>query len=402
MGTRGCHADVLCAASPGEAIAALVRRCAPVGTEEVTLARACGRVLAQDVATDRASPAADVSAMDGFAVRSAEAACGVLPLAGEARAGRAPAELRSGHAMPISTGALVPAGADSVVKKEDATVRDGRVELNGGVAAGQNIRRAGENGPGGALVGRAGLVVTPALVGAMASAGVRSARVFRRVRVGVIVTGDEVVGDAVGPAPWQLRDSNGPALGAMVSSAPWAGAVVLPRVADDSSATGRAILSAGSAADLVLLTGGVSMGDHDHVPGVLREVGAEIIFHRVAQRPGRPVLGAVLPNGVPVLGLPGNPVSVMVTARRMAREVAARLAGVAGEERVPAVRVAGHDKTLDLWWHRLARVTTSGEACIADGRGSGDVVSAAGADGFVEIPPGRSGAGPWAFYPWAW
>lgn len=402
VGGSGCHGDVGSAASPAVAVGAMVRRCSPVGTEQVTLARASGRVLAQEVVTDRPSPSADVSALDGFAVRVAEAARGDLPLAGEARAGRAPEELALGHAMPISTGAVVPSGADAVVRKEDASLRDGRVVLRAGAAAGQNIRRAGENGPAGALVGAVGDLVTPALVGAMATFGVPMVRVYRRVRVAVIVTGDEVVGDEAPPAPWQLRDSNGPAVSAMAASAAWAEAVVLPRIADDPSATRRAILDAACGADFVLLTGGVSMGDHDHVPGVLREVGAEIVFHRVAQRPGRPVLGAMLPTGVPVLGLPGNPVSVLVTARRMARAVAARMAGVPDGECVPVVRVAGHDKSLDLWWHRLVRLTPEGGARISVGRGSGDVVAAATADGFVEIPPGQSGARAWAFYSWAW
>ena len=391
-----------CAASPAEAIAAVGRHCAPVGMEEVPLAAACGRVLAQDVVADRASPAADVSAMDGFAVRSSEAARGELPLMGEARAGRAPGELATGHAMAISTGAVIPAGADAVVKKEEATVRDGRLACRGGVAPGQNIRRAGENGGAGAKVGEAGVVVSPALAGAMASFGLRRVRVHRRVRVGVVVTGDELTAGAGALPAWQLRDSNGPALAAMMGSAAWVESKRCPRSADDPDATRRAIDEAGRDVDLLLVTGGVSMGDHDHVPGALGALGANVVFHRVTQRPGRPVLGAVLASGVPVLGLPGNPVSVMVTARQMARPVAARLAGVRGDEPVTAVRVEGHDKTLDLWWHRLVRLMPGGVARVADGRGSGDVVAAATADAFVEIPPGLAGAGPWALFKWEW
>lgn len=402
VGSCGDQGDVGCTASPAEAVAALARHARPVETEELPRTRAFGRVLAQGIVTDRQSPAADVSAMDGFAVRVEDTARGELPLAGEARAGRSTGSLRSGHAMPISTGAPIPAGADAVVKKEDATVVDGRVAFSGRISVGQNIRRAGENGPAGAPVSAAGAIITPALAGAMASFGVGSVRVYRRVRVGVVVTGDEVVGDREAPAPWQLRDSNGLTLAAMLASAPWVEAVVLPRIGDDASATRRAIQDAASVADLVLLTGGVSMGDHDHVPSVLRGAGADIIFHRVAQRPGRPVLGAVLASGVPVLGLPGNPVSVMVTGRRMARAIAARLAGAAHDEHVPRVQVRGHERALDLWWHRLVRVTMDGGAQIADGRGSGDVVAAATGDGFVEIPPGQAGAGPWAFYSWAW
>jgi molybdopterin molybdotransferase len=143
------------------------------------------------------------------------------------------------------------------------------------------------------------------------------------------------------------------------------------------------------------------MGDRDFVPRVLRDLGATVVFHRVPQRPGRPVLGAVMPEGKPVLGLPGNPLSVMVTCRRMVVPVLGRAAGLSAESARPAVRLVGtNGKTADLWWHRPVRLVGTGEAELAETASSGDVAGAAGSDGFVEVPPGATGEGPWAYYAW--
>jgi molybdopterin molybdotransferase len=151
----------------------------------------------------------------------------------------------------------------------------------------------------------------------------------------------------------------------------------------------------------LIATGGVSMGERDFVPQVVRELGAEVLFHKVTQRPGKPVLGAVLPDGRPIFGLPGNPQSVMVTARRMVVPVLERLAGIERPLPPTVMRLERHDeRRLDMWWHRFVRVTGVGAAALVDVSSSGDVIGAAQSDGFVEVPPGQGGEGPWPYFGW--
>jgi molybdopterin molybdotransferase len=154
--------------------------------------------------------------------------------------------------------------------------------------------------------------------------------------------------------------------------------------------------------DAVLLTGGVSAGQYDFVPDVIAAIGGETIFHRLPLRPGAPVFGAVGPKGQAILGLPGNPVSVLVTARRLAWFALMRLAGFAEPRpRVPVVGLSNVDgKSLKDWWCRMVRLTGAGQAELVPTRGSGDVVSMGRSDGFVEVPPETTGAGPWPFYSW--
>jgi molybdenum cofactor synthesis domain-containing protein len=243
----------------------------------------------------------------------------------------------------------------------------------------------------------AGREITPAVAGAVATFGSRDVRVHRPVRVGTLVTGDEVRPPGEPVTPWQLRDSNGPVLGAMLAALPWVDLLPQRRAADDPAALAAAVGELLGSADAIVLTGGVSMGDRDYVPGILRDAGAQAIFHKVPQRPGRPVLGAVGPRGQAILALPGNPLSVLVTARRMGVSVLRHLAGITAPVPQPRVHVEDDGRRLDLWWHRPVRLEDS--ARLADTRGSGDIPSAARSHGFVEVPPGEGG-GVREFYPW--
>ncbi|MBM4108742.1 MAG: molybdopterin molybdotransferase MoeA [Phycisphaerae bacterium] len=388
--------------SPGEAVALFTARLVPVGTERVPLEVASGRVLAEPLVADRPSPAIGVSAMDGYAVDSASFRPGVVRVAGEARIGREPVRLEPGSAVKVSTGAPVPLGADAVIKREDVAERGGTIEVAASVRvpAGVNVRRRGENLDAGARVLGAGEVIGPSRASALACFGAARPLVHRRVRVALLVTGDEVRDAADPVADWELRDSNGPALRALLGGVPWIELLPPRRCPDDPDVIRSTAEAALSAADLLLCTGGVSMGDRDFIPEVLRSLGAQVAFHRIPQRPGKPVLGALTPRNQGVLGLPGNPLSVMVTARRMAVPVAMHLAGIAREPSPPLVAIDADARGLDLWWHRLVRLSGPGRGELAESRGSGDVPSAARADGFVEVPRGRSGAGPWPFYPW--
>ncbi|MCC6320797.1 MAG: molybdopterin molybdotransferase MoeA [Phycisphaerales bacterium] len=402
--------------SPADAVCAMVERCSRVGVEEVELGAALGRVLAAPAKADRPSPAADLSAMDGFACRIEEARSGPLPIRGEVRIGSRPAGLEPGCAARIVTGAAIPERADTVIRIEDAQVEGEIFRLSGRalveVRIGANIRRRGENLEPGAEFVACGREITPAVSVALATFGVGRPVVFRRVRVAVISTGDEVIGIEDTPTPWQVRDGNGPGLRALLGCRPMFECVMNAHIGDDPGHIRAGIERAIACADTVLMSGGVSMGHRDFVPNCLRGMGAEVLFQKIPQRPGRPVLGAVMPSGQPVFGLPGNPLSVLVTARRIAIPVLAHRAGVTTPTRPMGIVLEADDLPgIPLWWHRLVRLSNlAGQspgahgavAIPVDGRSSGDVVAACRSDGFVEVPPGLSGPGPWPFYPWVW
>lgn len=388
--------------SPGAALAAMVARIEPVGTERVELPESAGRVLAERVVADRPSPSCDVSAMDGYVLRAAEVRPGRVDVAGEILIGRGPPAMPEGAALRIVTGAPVPSGGNVVIKREDVEEHGDFIVLDDRAhTPGQHIRRRGENLAAGDEVCAAGRVITPAVVGALATFGVAEPLVRARVRVGVISTGDEVLRYDQSPTDYELRDSNAPGLAALLASRAWIDVLEPAHAPDDERATVDAIGSMLGRCDALMLMGGVSMGDRDCVPSALAANGVETVFHRLPQRPGKPVLGGIAPGGRPVFGLPGNPISVLVTARAMG---IAALAARAGIERVsdpPVMRVVNaDDKTISIWWRRLVRVVGLGEVELVETRGSGDVPSSARSDGFVELPPGAGGEGPWAFFGW--
>jgi molybdopterin molybdotransferase len=394
-------------ASPQQAIDALASRLRPVAAERVPLSHAHGRVLAEVVLSDRPSPAADVSAMDGYALRLADTSLGTIPVRDEVRIGTEPRPLAQGTATRIVTGAAVPPGAEAVIRREDVREQPDHIALDPGAAShlkpGASIRRRGENLPAGEPVLTAGIDLTAPVAAALACFGAHKPLVYRKVRVGILVTGDELVADDETPTDYQLRDSNGPTLRALLSGLPWIEIIAVARCKDDPHALYDAVHTLLGSCDALLLSGGVSMGDRDFVPATLDRVNAQTIFHKVPQRPGRPVLGALSPSGSPILALPGNPVSVMVTARRMAVPILAVRAGLLREPDPPMpVRIVTPDsRILDLWWQRPARVVASGQVELLPTTGSGDIPAAARSDGFVEVPPQASGPGPWPFYSWA-
>ncbi len=393
--------------SPADAIEAICARIVSVDSELIDLSRASGRVLAQEVRTDRPSPAVDVSAMDGFAVRVSDLALGRLTIMGEVRIGQEPPDLpaRSGACLRMVTGGAIPRGANAVIKREDVEEIGGVIEIASAAALrvieGEHIRRRGENAEAGMTVLRAGTPITGPATGAMAAVGVVAPRVHRALRVGIIATGDELVSGASTPTPWQLRDSNGPALQSLLGGRAWISEIESHRVADDEPTMDATISTLLSRVDALFMTGGVSAGHRDFVPAALARAGIHTLFHGIPQRPGKPLLGGVSGAGVPVLGLPGNPVSVLVTARRYAVPALERRAGIMSPHHAPLARVRNPDeRTLGLWWHRAVRLVGPLEVELIDVRGSGDIVAVASSDGFVEIPPGSAGPGPWPFYPW--
>lgn len=382
-----------------------------------------GRILAEDVQADRDSPAFDHSAMDGFAVRFGTIAAArdgalVLTVAGESRIGHEPPVMPEGTvAIRIATGAAVPPGADAVIRREDTAEAAGSdvrkdtpgsitisAHAAGRVKPGDHIRRRGENARAGAVVLRAGEVISAAGLGTLAAIGVTGPRVFPRLRVAIITTGDEVVPPRAVPAAFQIRNSNAPALRAILASPAWMVVASVAHSHDEGELDG-VLRAARATADAIVLTGGVSMGHRDPVREAIESVGAEIVFHGLPQRPGKPMLGAMLERvgadtlaPFPIFGLPGNPVSALVTCTRIVLPV---LAACAGARRTPPeclprpVTLANQDgRTLDLWWHRLTRLDVdeagTPRAELVDARGSGDVIAAGLSDGFVEVQPSES------------
>ena len=384
--------------TPAAALDALSARTKPVGTERILLTDAAGRVLGAPIIADSPSPACDVSAMDGYAVRLADAKPGSLVVAGEILIGREPPPMPEGAALRIVTGAPVPPGADAVIKREDVTEHADRIDIARAPEPGQHIRRRGENVEASATIAETGTLVTAPVAAAAATFGATQLEARRRVRVGVVVTGDEVLDPSAQPSPWQLRDSHSTSLGVLLDT-PWIDAEPPARVIDRFDAIRDAVAERLERCDALIVTGGVSMGMRDHVPAVLADLGVETLFHRLPQRPGGPVLGGVL-GDTPVLALPGNPVSVMVTARRLALPTLARRAGFTPPP-PPAVMLRNTgDKALDLWWFRIVRTVAPGVAEPVATRDSGDIPAAAHSDGFVEVPPGVTGEGPFPFFAW--
>ena len=286
-----------------------------LASELVSLGRAHGRFLAEDVIADSDLPPFDRSQMDGYAVRAADVqlAPARLTIAGESAAGRGwHQEMRKGHAVRIMTGAPVPAGADSVQQVELTRELDGEVEILEPVVPGRSIVKRGAEITAGETVLSAGEQITAATMAVLASFGYAQVKVGRRPRVAVMATGTELVPVDQQPGKDQIRDSNNFSIGAYAESA---GAAVerLPLAGDDTSLLKRQIIEAAERSDIVVTSGGVSVGVYDFTKPALKELNAELFFERVALRPGKPTVFARLPKGTLFFGLPGNPVSVSVT-----------------------------------------------------------------------------------------
>ena len=296
----------------------VLERARPMGAEPVPLRRALGRILAEPVTAADDVPGFDNSAMDGFAVRSADVAgaSGEAPrelvIVGESRAGHPESRsLEPGEAIAISTGAMIPAGADAVVRVED-TARDGdRVTVVAEAPEGNNVRRAGDDVRRGEPLLGPGARIGAAELGALASVGVAEAPCAKRPVVSVLLTGDELVEPGTPLGPGQIRDSNAYTVPPLASGA-GADLAAVEIVGDDRAAT-IAALERSLSADVAVICGGVSVGEHDHVRPALEQLGVEQVFWGVSLRPGKPTYFGIAADGTLVFGLPGNPVSAMVT-----------------------------------------------------------------------------------------
>jgi molybdopterin molybdotransferase len=284
----------------------------PLAAEQVALTAALGRVLAEDVTARVTQPPAAVSAMDGYAVRSADIARVPVRLrvVGSIAAGHAyDGAVKNGEAARIFTGAALPSGADAVVIQEDTTAEGDHVQVRASVHAGRHVRAAGTDFNKGDRLLKAGRMLTARDIGIAAAMNTPWLRVARRPRVAILATGDEVVmpGDAIGPT--QIVSSNSLSLSAFVTAC--GGAPIHLGIAPDNLDMLRTMAQGAAGADLLVTSGGASVGEHDLVQKALGQAGMELDFWKIAMRPGKPVIFGRI-GSTPVLGLPGNPVSALV------------------------------------------------------------------------------------------
>jgi molybdopterin molybdotransferase len=310
----------------------VLERVGPLGAESVPLRHALGRRLAADVASTDPVPGFDNSSMDGFALRAADTSGAspespaTLRIVDESRAGHpAGSTLGEGEAIGISTGAVIPEGADSVVRVEDTSTGNGRVEVGVEIAPGNNLRHAGDDIEAGAVVIGEGTPLGAAEVGVLASVGVAQVPCARRPRLAVLTTGDELLEPEEPRRPGGVRNSDAYTIPALALSA-GAEVVGIESVGDQPEST-RAAIERMLGAEIAVICGGVSVGEHDHVKGALGSLGVDEVFWRVALKPGKPTWFGIAPSGTLVFGLPGNPVSAMVTFLLFVRPAIAAMTG---------------------------------------------------------------------------
>ena len=313
---------------------------APVGTEVVGLADAWGRVLARPVAARLTQPPADVSAMDGYAIRAADShPPRPLAIVGEAPAGHPVAiAVGEGQAIRLFTGSVVPAGADTILLQEDAAADGKTVTPSASQMPGQHIRRCGQDFGEGDVMIRPGRRLGARDIGLAAASNHPWLAVHRRPRIAILATGDEIVMPGEPVAEGGIVSSNSHMLAALVRAA-GGEPCLLPVARDDAAAIADAAAAA-AGMDMLLTTGGASVGDHDLVQAGLGQRGFALDFWKIAMRPGKPMIFGTL-DGTPVLGLPGNPVSAFVCAVLFALPAIARLSGLKEDLLAPTVAILG-------------------------------------------------------------
>ena len=364
----------------------------PLRPVDLELGAALGHRIAVQPRSDVAAPPHDVSAMDGYAVRHGDLLGGdALTVSFEITAGSVPAALPEGRAARIFTGAVLPAGADTVVQQELAVVgEDGRVRLET-VARGAAVRYRGEVMDSGQELARVGDPLTPQRMAVLAAGGAHRVSVYPRPRVAIVITGSELVPASAVPGPGQIRNSNGPLLDALVRSARCVPPLEL-EAKDVQEDLAEAIGKALKEADLVLTSGGVSVGDYDLVPDVVRSLGGEVVFHKVAVKPGKPILAARVGRRW-LLGLPGNPVSVLAGWRMFGLPLASALGGDADAfDEVPQPRLLREAVEVKGWRVELRpAVIDAGDGVrVIQWKGSHDLLAAAGANSLARLDARRT------------
>ncbi len=364
------------------------------GTENIPLDAAAGRIAAEDITARYSQPPFDRSPLDGYALYAADFATAskqtpvVLPVSMKLCAGDTPTgPLAKGNAARIMTGAPVPAGADCVVRQEDTDYGEERVTLYAPGKAGGNICFAGEDIAKGELIAARGARLTPAHLGVMGGQGMSEVTVYKQLRIGVLATGSELL--AAG-APWQpgkIYDANGAEIASRLRGLGFA--VIRADEADDPDAIAAAIKGLLTRCDAVITTGGVSVGQKDYLPQAVETLGAEVLFHGVAMKPGSPMLAAML-DGKPVFCLSGNPFAAAATLELLALPALLQLAGAADTEPERARLRLENAFNKKSPGRRFLRAKAHGGSVTLpeSGHSSGSLSAMIGCNCFVDIPAG--------------
>ena len=378
-----------------EALKAILEGIHPLGFENIPITSALGSVLGEDIVSGRTIPPLANSAMDGYAVIAADTSFAgktkpaVLDVLEDVPAGKVATQpIRKGQAIRIMTGAPLPDGADAVMRVEDTEAEGNRVKIFVAAAPGLDIREAGEDVKTGELVIARGSVIRAAEIGMLAALGRSYVFVHQRPVVAIVSTGDELVEVDETPGPGKIVNSNGYSLAALVLEA--GGVPLQVGIARDNREDLLAKFRAASRADIVISSGGVSVGDYDLVKDIMAEIGSRIQFWRVAMRPGRPLAFGLL-EGKPLFGLPGNPVSTMVSFEQFIRPAILKMRGYRNlfRKAVRAEITEGYQKKQGLRYFLRARIEMRGGkyiAALTGEQGSGILKSMVLANGLVVLP----------------
>ncbi|MGB1950257.1 MAG: gephyrin-like molybdotransferase Glp [Marinobacter sp.] len=373
-----------------EAIALLLERADPVTEREiVTLAESLGRILAEDQYVPADVPPADNSGVDGYAVCASDLEAGhALAVSARIPAGQAPAAMEPGTAVRLFTGSEIPDGADAVVMQEHVKVTDAGIVIQTEVSAGQNIRRRGQDLCAGDVALARGSRIRPQEMGVLASLGTPQVPVWRRLRVAILNTGDELVDPGTALKPGQIYNSNRFTLLGLLAQA-GCDVALCETLRDTREATRATLVRAAAEADLIITSGGVSVGEEDHVRAVLEESGGLSLW-RLAIKPGKPLAFGEM-DGTPVLGLPGNPASVLVTFLMVGLPYLRKRQGVAayqirGEQLPAGFTVASTSVRREFVRARKVRDGQQVTVAAYPNQSSGMLSSACWADGLAVMP----------------
>ena len=377
-----------------DALESLLPQIAPVpGVETVPLSSALGRVLAENCTVPADVPPADNSSVDGYAVCAGDLVSGrPLPISDRIPAGAAPSPMKPGTAVRLFTGSEIPSGADAVVMQEDTRLYDEQLIVETDVTQGQNIRRRGQDLTRGDLALAAGVRLRAQELGLLASLGIAEIAVYARPRVAVLNTGDELVDPGNSLAPGQIYNSNRFMLTGLLAEA-GCELVACETLKDDRQATRNALENAAQAADLIITSGGVSVGEEDHVRAVMEELGSLSLW-RLAIRPGKPLAFGLLESSsgeTPLLGLPGNPGSVLVTFLMVGMPLIRTLQGrpqreLLGEQLPAAFTVDKPSVRRDFLRARREHQGATRSVTVYPNQSSGVLSSACWADGLAVVP----------------
>ncbi|MBK1854039.1 molybdopterin molybdotransferase MoeA [Verrucomicrobiaceae bacterium 5K15] len=378
----------------------LLSKLPTMGSEEIDADQALGRRLAVAITADRAIPPYHRVMMDGIAIAYDSFASGLreFAIAGTQAAGQAPISLKNPETcLEVMTGAVLPEGCDCVIKVEDIRVENGIAHLSPTcpAQAGQHIHPMGSDSDTGAVLVPVGAIIGAPEAAIAASVGQTELSVFKLPKILLITTGDEVIPPAESPQPHQIRRSHAPAIGASITGHRL-GCLENIHVPDTLDALNAALQQGMETADLILLTGGISMGKFDYVAPVMKALVGDPLFHGIAQRPGKPL--AFWPGETPVIALPGNPVSVMAC---MARYILPALRNMRGESWQPSTYPLAKDVRWNAPFPGLVASQLAGNSVHAQPpRNSGDYTALAGASGICELAATSPAGTLVHYYPW--